>query len=640
MQVLFYDLKINPNNRFYDKAAYDSNLTASNVVFSVDLNREIVPNQVFYISRNSKTELNKLMQCTYIVYNINGATFGGFITNVQLLAPAGKKVAIAHSVDWWYYVLVNELEFDFHGNCERAHVNDLLYSATDECAYPDMRYTTTTAEAPISEYNKTIYQKALPLTTGVNVNNRVNSGYTFLYVYLNKIPSNWKLPLKRSILYLDYSEEKLVNEGFIFMFLLDVTDGEIIPFVAGSADLSSLPDTVYLPDIESTEILSMTTSSLFYRGSDYNITYQKGDKGAVLVAPLANAIPRHATLPSAVQEGAFKEVSWIGTENTCVNGPMKDFTIDSFVTPERIRKYTKKENYGDYLYYGIPKFRSQPYQTLTINGVDLTYDKLKNSGARVILSGDFQYYILRLQMTGEPAYTFDLVVNNVGVFGVDSYDDYWTRLNAKISTINAKQVYLSGKQAQYAAGQKVTNAVVSPALKFGEAYVTENPKAAWSGLQDVANMGTNIASGATQYQQGELLKQQGKLLEEIADKQMQDGQILSNSPSGLYTQFTELSNFSYTNTYLKASISKDVLIDLHRFGYNTFLQLDEIYFNHRREHFNYFKASDIEVTGLPLFMAQDIQNMFLSGVHLWQHHIEEFENGTNYQEGLWSQEGA
>ena len=36
-----------------------------------------------------------------------------------------------------------------------------------------------------------------------------------------------------------------------------------------------------------------------------------------------------------------------------------------------------------------------------------------------------------------------------------------------------------------------------------------------------------------------------------------------------------------------------------------------------------------------LHTADDIENMFNRGVHLWTRDIEEFENGTNYQLGLW-----
>lgn len=41
------------------------------------------------------------------------------------------------------------------------------------------------------------------------------------------------------------------------------------------------------------------------------------------------------------------------------------------------------------------------------------------------------------------------------------------------------------------------------------------------------------------------------------------------------------------------------------------------------------------MTGVPQFIADDIENMFKRGVHLWTRDIEEFENGTNYQLGLW-----
>ena len=73
---------------------------------------------------------------------------------------------------------------------------------------------------------------------------------------------------------------------------------------------------------------------------------------------------------------------------------------------------------------------------------------------------------------------------------------------------------------------------------------------------------------------------------------------------------------------------------LHRYGYNTPLQLDEIYKNHKRKFFNYFECSSCDIEGVPTDIAEDINTMFESGVHLWSGEVSNW-NVPNWQEDVY-----
>ena len=72
---------------------------------------------------------------------------------------------------------------------------------------------------------------------------------------------------------------------------------------------------------------------------------------------------------------------------------------------------------------------------------------------------------------------------------------------------------------------------------------------------------------------------------------------------------------------------------LHKYGYNTVLPLEEVYNLHKRENFNYIQTEYCDVNGVPLDIANDIEEMFNSGVHLWSGKVEKWDV-PNWQENL------
>ena len=131
----------------------------------------------------------------------------------------------------------------------------------------------------------------------------------------------------------------------------------------------------------------------------------------------------------------------------------------------------------------------------------------------------------------------------------------------------------------------------------------------------------------------ELPKKIENLTLEKTQGQINNGTISSDTPTGFYSSST---NLPYTTiTIFRPNWSGEDIIGerLHRYGYNTVLQLDQVYKHHRRQNFNYIQTEDCDVNGVPLDIANDIEEMFNSGVHLWSGEVENWEV-PNWQENL------
>lgn len=616
MTIKFYNLKINPQNRFYNKIAYENNINDTNVIETIELNKEIIPNQVFYLKRDNKSDLVKLMGCTYITYEINGTKFGGFITNIQLLAPKGKTIAVYHSVDWWYFTLLNELSFDMHGNCLRAHVNDIEKTNKQ----PTLCYTTLSPEIgkSLSEYIP--YQYSYCSLNGINVNNIKDKQYSFLYVYFNKHDNEDIKPDTGTIgynqLFLNLTNNTYITSmGYTYVFVLDLIYGYVYPLSSGSSDEPEASFRIRLSNLTNSYITNMCVSDMFCT-ENYNITIDNF-KASITFTNNDYRVYFHKVINDS---NLPPYMSFIVDRNNGTSVFNSHITINNIHSSlYNLNSVVKKETeYFDYI-LSQPKFKSVVYNDIKINNTQIDLLKLyDNNQLKIYLSNDLSTFICKFNGL------FNYIITNINTacFKPDTVNDYWTRLNAQITGISGKITEYSGISQQISAIKGGINSVNNMVKSTTES--------------DYVNMATSSMDFSTQlvnYDRGKATERLGEIQQEIADKQYNDGNISTTTTQGFYTQ--NVSNYGiFVNGYLTGG-KIYIATDLHRFGYNTFLQLDEIYKNHQREHFNYFQASDIEITGLPLFIASDLQNMFLSGVHLWTRDIEEFENGTNYQIGLW-----
>lgn len=630
MIAKFYKLKISPQNRFYNKAAYEAYLTDANVLFTYTYKNDIIPDQPFYLSRNTVENAKLLYNATYVTYDINGLMYGAFITEAQPLAPNGKQYRLNQVVDWWYFALFNEYDMHFHGSCERAHVNDI----DQETKLPTLINTLPVAEFAISNYAKTLAANRLINFRGVYIDGKRENNFTFLYIFFNTPSKNdITMATHKEQVYQTPSGGYHTSQGFTYVFLYNKLSGFVYPL-----NIDQPPTSIN--DITNENITSMCISDLFVvpRGS-YTITKSGDEHYTVSFSSSKYGISSHTynkgdgSLPKKLSFIYYDFDDIMPNLDTSLFKAVWEIEDDELLTAtiNPATPVIKQTTYNSYIEKSVIKQYANVYVNKSINGTAFDIFKIRFNNSTppvsIYLTPDLSTYLVRFNgaQGGPRYYQNELAVNNPSYFKPDTVNDYWTRLNAKQTGISAKQIEIGAINSAIQNATKIvgTGAKAITSLQSGSA---PDVGAIIDGVGSIAG---NIAG----IKQANLSYEQAGNMQEIAEKQYNDGKIRSDSQIGPYLQSDIFSEIYLLEYY--AENYKPLQIDLHRYGYNTFLQIDDIYEHHQREHFNYFKAADIEVTGVPQFIADDIENMFKRGVHLWTRDIEEFENGTNYQLGLW-----
>ena len=635
MIAKFYKLKISPQNRFYNKAAYEAYLTDANVLFTYTYKNDIIPDQPFYINRSTVENAKLLYNATYVTYNINGLMYGAFITEAQPLAPNGKQYRLNQVVDWWYFALFNEYDMHFHGSCERAHVNDI----DQETKLPTLTNTVPVAECPVSNFNRSLSVVNLTALNGVSVGGKVDKNFTFLYIFFNKLSGVEIEGNYRQQIYYDSLDNIYMSQGFTYVFLLDKITGYVYPIDGSSGRM-------LLTDITNGNVVSMYITDAFaVAKSNYNLTYNSalnfyqmnflnGEQNRWAVNSHTytkddGSLPKR--LSYLVDKQYTGAVSSAAAFRAKIFVDQFDLTFKSINPAKPIVKYN---TYDKYKQTALIKQFSNTYVEVGLNDNVIDTFKLNMNEANndtpiyISLVPDLSSFIVSFgRARKSPAYNNqEFIVNNKCMFKPDTVQDYWTRLNAKQTGISAKQIRVGAINSIVQGVSKTLAAPAKIAGNVASGNIAGAVGEAANGIGAIGGLATTSVQAVYSFEQADIIQ-------EIADKQMRDGNVNSDSQVGVYLQQSVYSGIYLV--YYYPSLYSPLQTDLHRYGYNTFLQLDDIYEHHQREHFNYFKAADIEVTGVPQFIADDIENMFKRGVHLWTRDIEEFENGTNYQLGLW-----
>ena len=242
---------------------------------------------------------------------------------------------------------------------------------------------------------------------------------------------------------------------------------------------------------------------------------------------------------------------------------------------------------------------------------------------------DLKYLVIKIPSgtyrVGVARYKY---IPNNAIFAPEQTIDYWTRLNAE----------QTGLQAQKSRFNAIVGAVFAPITGAigggvaGTATMGKNQSAANFGLQAAGAAVGAVAGAVSGIGNAVYAVQSANNLQETADRQYNCGETNAFNASGSY-----ISMHNETEAFIKrvsCEIQFPVIApNLHRQGYNTFLQIDEIYTNHVRKYFNYFKGADVNVSGLPQNWCDDIANMFNSGVTLWQSDVENY-NRKNIQANI------
>ena len=641
--VTFYKTKINRSNRAYDGAALDTILNAAPKL-AFDVPNGVIPNVPFVIRSGETAAITDILNgYDYITYTYSGKTFYAFLDSVQFLATSAGNCSVMHSTDVWAMAIKYSADtLHFNGNVERAHVNDLIKVAG--AVYPDMGFTTGATEA---NYNTMLVKTNRPkmaefapyvwylyvyfanprelnvssgkltkqqswFPDGVNKSGFTSEGITCVYV--GETP-NKTAPFTQDIQFHALKTRNPTTNSDIVNFTIhDLTSSAItamtlskIPPVsgAGRGTVTTFGVSRYsTPNI-------VTWAQEYINSENYGDIYQFD----IITPDPPDGLPPYLNVFFAMC-GTMQNYQYEITNND--NVPVQHYT-----------------NFSEYL-LNIPKMKSNIYNPVYIekNIRQTVYkgkynDKLLNirlsytpdlKNLCVIFPEDNEY------MTGQNRY---MIIPNKSIFAPDVTIDYWTRLNAE----------QTGLQAQSAKFNAITGAIFAPikgaiggglagSAKQGKQQSDENYNLGIAGAVAGGIASTVNAIGNAVYD-----IQSADRLQEVADRQYNCGNTEEFNTTGLYNSLAN----KHENILSQVSVELqyDVIApQLHRYGYNTFLQIDEIYANHKRECFNYFKGVDVSVSGVMQAWCDEIAAMFNSGVTLWQSDVENYER-VNYQQGLW-----
>ena len=637
--VTFYKTKMNRSNRAYDGAALDTILNAAPKL-AFDVPNGVIPNVPFVIRSGETAAITDILNgYDYITYTYSGKTFYAFLDSVQFLATSVGNCSVMHSTDAWAMAVKYSADtLHFNGNLAQAHVNDLkfAYKLVDkQYAYLDMTNTSATCEAyynkqlvkrkrekmqEFSEENYYLYiyianaERVLPeIFTGEplqdwfpdGLNKRSFPTYGLLLVYPAYID-------KTGGAYYYYTDNENIEESTIHSVNIEtLTSGDISGMVLSK-----------IHPVSAAENSSDTNSKLYalhdYNGRAFWSTDYTEDYGFIV-----------HEVPESLKKGLPSYLNYFGK----ITGSQVGLQTAVFPSPV-LEKYN---NYNDYLRH-IPKMISSIYEpvylndnvlpcengTLYTNGFNVSHLKMSYTPdlmyLSIILPDDNTSFLSGAER--------QILLPNRGLFRPETTEDYWTRLNAYNMSLSAQQMrvntgYNLVKSFMKTVGNVSAMAMASTVPGVGTALSAALAPAAGNSV-DKLIQATIDATFATK---------QADVISSIANMQYNAGDTNEYSASNSYVSYMNKNE----NVFWKLSVEQQygvIAPQLHRYGYNTFLQIDEVYSHHKRECFNFFKGVDVSVNGLQADWCDEIASMFNSGVTLWQSDVENYER-VNYQQGLW-----
>lgn len=626
--VTFYKTKMNRSNRAYDGAALDTILNAAPKL-AFDVPNGVIPNVPFVIRSGETAAITDILNgYDYITYTYSGKTFYSFLDSVQFLATSAGNCSVMHSTDVWAMAVKYSADtLHFNGNVERAHVNDLI-GLKFNTGRIDMKYTTGTPEA---QYNKMYVKKEIPemsvyndngwylyiyfanvdeLTTGLEQKPSINQ---YWCIEDANLPGSQKGKCFNSegLVAVYYGEQRSAGSDILFTAIKDGNKSQIGRFTIQSLTSSAITAMTLskIPPVHgggngSSNVYGVTLHEAPDPvGVYWDDSYLKND-GVYYTFNSFEPAPREG-LPFWINYFTVhggSQGQYLGVSTT--------FNI------------SKTTDYNEYL-KKIPKMLSNIYNPLYIldDIAQLPISDTDNTGlewlssVRVSYSPDLKNLLICLPKDNhfrDKAARYILVPNK-SLFSPDVTNDYWTQLNAE----------QTGLKAQSNKFNAIVNAITAPLKGLSEGAQAGAPVAVGKAITGTLQAGANAVFDV----------QAADRLQEVADRQYDCGSTTAYNTTGLYNALSNLQE----NFLVKYSceFQYDVIApQLHRYGYNTFLQIDEIYTNHKRECFNYFKGVDVSVSGVMQAWCDEIAAMFNSGVTLWQSDVENYER-VNYQQGLW-----
>lgn len=637
MIVNFYKTKLSGQNRCYNKASYEyylDKLSFEGKLLLYEASNNIVPNTVFYVPRtftlSGVTSAYPWEEYNYITFEYEypitdvgeGTThkvkYGAFITKVQQISVDGT-VAIYHTIDNWYYLLMNDIDYGLHGQCVQAHVNDLF--TENKKLVPKM---VNTYMKP--EYSTTTNGFTTEQTNVINQTIIGSKNYHYIYMYVNnpnQTGFSWQSAGTPSSDKIEDNVRQQVDYGFAntirnigLLMVGVVNDDGLCCFLISEETLSDRTDKpsaykTYLLNLRS-EVITRIVISDIPPNKYCSIKNVEDSKGETV-----GYIYYNSTKP--INLGRTNNLQGMPTDFSI----MPEFSSTKFsITPVYNSHgapfvYTNKTDltafvsntYENYLTYGLCKLYSPAYNPLTYNENLIDYSLVTSDDSRnltvdisigIDCSTQYFYYSFDSLETIDKKSSFTYV-SNTQSFVPTSTKSYFDTYDLSLASVNRTKKFINYGFDLLSSGSNVVTSVLDSIKGRGNT--------------------SNVVGSSIDFTQSVIttpLKYKATNLEyNRAKDQITNGKTASDTPFGIFATIGKTNINSIYITRLNEVGYKSLKDLMHRYGYSTMLQLDSVLKDHQRAFFNFIQATNVEVEGVPIDIADDISSMFESGVHLW-----------------------
>ena len=646
-KIKFYRTGFTPNHRAIDNTALTRILSTAPFQ-TITLENMYINGNTFFVNRFYGQQLIR-QQMDYCVYqgDINDTTDYMkyyFITAIEQNPVGGDEygytVYLALDI-WTTYVLQDRFEshFNIRGILSRAHVNDW------ENNKATLKYC---LEEPEGE----ILSDGISFTRqGVNTNNYSSeSPIKMLYVLVNagtesEPAANEQKPILRGFT----KNGSWSQQGFLqyrlYFIPINIDTGEFVRLRVYKSSstyedyetLGNITDLTVSAGADSgtagTGIVNMIISDIF------------PDNGYVELSPTMVVIPYNSTNTnySFVNDPGGKLFSpKDNIKLIYVNGPIILNRVFQLNKPVSYTMYHSGDEqpsittYEEYLEKGIVKLNTDKYnpraivfdgQTYRLNMFQQTTQYKDSFYAS--LDPLLQYIIVSESLYTKDGFASSFTMSIHTNFEPVAQNSYWTRLNARQSTIEANRAVSTQqlRTASKAVGGYVN--AVSNIVSGAGGILSPKPSKILGGVgQEISGVGgiaTTSINLAADMNDLRTVQERSAIAIERNEDIINQGITMQATfnASGLYT-----TNRTIYIVYgdLTEENRKNIALDLHYYGYATNLIFNNEYFTkHKRSHFNFVIAEEVQVSGLPTAYCRAIEDMFIKGVTLWNDTPQNYE---------------
>lgn len=582
-QVTFYKSNLNLKNR-----AYSSSYLSKVEKQKINVQGVVYPNIPFILPTNiANTVISNGYD--YISYDYNGKTYYSFLVDYEPITPTQQlsngttaygTFKFIHKLDTW---LTFKDYISMTGIVKRAHVNDYNIFNNEDIR-PNLKYTDRTPEVQLLPDDLITYQREL-------VDNE-NIPYIFLYVLTNHGAKNHN----QGIHILDSSVLAMGLE--VGLFVVDRNTGLLYSVVNGGKTYDN--SQMHINNISSSNIVCMLFSEL--NPNTNNISIDTDNLKITVNDAIVQSINEDNNAPF---------ISYLGSLNFYDTINISELVPNVYYDLKPTNYENVFSSVENFKLNGIMKMHTSAYLPFGIGIGEINYYDTTNISllCDIILDPYLTYYSLSLRNTLERYRARHNVSLTNSQFIAFSQNDYWTKLNANANIANAEFNNTKSKLS-----------VASTSIGLGESIVDEavawfNPFDAGLSGKTFIDKGLKLGESIVNLQQSEYNL---GVTKELNTRVLNEGVKNLNTPScGSIFIGGDAPTIVY-HTYYSADKQMRIAELLYKYGYSTYIDLETYFNKHLRTCFNFVKCQEVVISGVPLNYCQEIEDMFLKGVTLWQ----------------------